>query len=486
MSSFAGSLALLYFKKKRVNIWTVRLNLIASFQVEFVCSSIRTAEDPEDVLIDLIEPGRDLWWPDDLLAIGKQPGTTPPVEPASEPETRDGYASRVAPIVPKEDMHLLGKDKQNESPLGGDVLIYDPELSENVIGLVTPNVLKGRLETKPSTLSLSTEGSTTTATTTNPTTPKPKKKRKKKPRKAFTSWLEFRDEEYQMDEYEDEAEEDEHSRRKREAVGKKYSGSFREGYLEEVQAKENDYDDEDDEDDEDEEEDEDEDEDEEEEEEEEDEDSGEEEDEDEDEETTKRNRSARKPVFYAFYRRKREAAFSGKSAYPKKHVPKKEPEAPKVDRLARISLGRENPDVRKRRGKKAKIQAKERRTQAEKGRGNGIPERKAKADDGDLFRLGKILTGKDATREEPKRQRGKKPLYHTAGKVHKSRTRRHAPRPPWPEEEEDLSWGDHTVSFSVQWIVKCHCGRDCGADGTASPARPGAVVLRRVHRTAPP
>nr|CAD7418830.1 unnamed protein product [Timema poppensis] len=68
--------------------------------------------------------------------------------------------------------------------------------------------------------------------------------------------------------------------------------------------------------------------------------------------------------------------------------------------------------------------------------------------------------------------------------------------PPWRLSDNrrrlfsgSFSGEEHSVSFDVEWILKCRCSESCDEDttgGTTPRNLEGEVILHRVHRTAAP
>jgi len=183
--------------------------------VEFICDSSIEEENSLDVL-DLIELGRDLWWPDDLLALG---GTHP-----TFPTTLSSNHTQVESSVSVTETYIFSSSNDNFEKLKHlpQTKPSRKQSGYNRINEISDQFYKPREQdvylldknaamldhSSPAYLETNTKTSTEKSTTTRP------RKRRKKPRKPFTSWLEFRDEEYQMDEYEDE-EDDAQQRSKR-------------------------------------------------------------------------------------------------------------------------------------------------------------------------------------------------------------------------------------------------------------------------------
>lgn len=309
-------------------------------------------------MMDLIEPGRDLWWPDDLLALKL-------VSPTASIAVNDSQVeSSLEPNLFNDNFQQFRKNLGWKRPINEDKLQH---VEQDVYHL-------DRMPWTTSTLlKTSTEQSSTS---------KPRRRRKKKRTKPFTSWLEFRDEEYEMDEYEDYEETEERPKR---SLKKKSAGKKR----------------------------------------------------------RKRDSDKKSPAGSEF----------------------------KVWRTIKIPKHHEKMAVQKWQQFTEERLANKRR-RGKKGH-RGVSTDHPPGNANHLSKMERIL-------------RGRNPIANRTrwSGAHASKRKRRQIAP-WVNQELSDS---QSVVLNVQWIVKCACDRAC-ALATTTPSElsaDGEIVLRRVHRTAPP
>lgn len=440
--------------------------------MEFICEA--SAGDAGSLhILDLLEPGRDLWWPDDLLALKIVNPTTPSLS---------GNDSQLESSVGAAEPHIFSSVNDNfddfrrsvgwsgkavKSPAANTIVdrsskLHDTE--QDVYHLDRP-----LRTTEYSVDNRITESTTKTSTEQNTTT-KPKKRKKKKPRKPFTSWLEFRDEEYQMDEYED-YEGDTEERPKRSIGRKKQSSKRRKRYtsdaVDEPRLRNHDSN-------------------------------------EEDAVMVKKVtetdyldylRAYSRSVGHTKTRAKR-SSLKDTEEQILEVMPNKKPNSRlksesdfKIWRTIKSHMSRGND--KKETGRKAQRRWRE-FVDKKKDKRRRKVDKHGGARDGTLVsynhlsKMERIMRGRNhSSGRGPGIRPNKSSAKSVLGPGEPHRSKRSVP--PWVRPDP-FGAGDHSVSFNVQWIVKCACDRAC-ALATTTPSElsaDGEIVLRRVHRTAPP